>query len=214
MPDATARGAPWRTRRCGSGKSSDNPTRRRALHLSPGSSPGKDAEATRAGRSAWAFCLIAAALAGCSEPPETGGDGAAAAAIVTASTLGEQEIRATADYLAMAPYATADRERGARLAQLCRACHTTGAGEPAMLGPNLHGVFGRRAGTRENFDYSPALRNADFAWTPRALDAWLAEPARFLPGNRMSFTGVNEAGDRASLIAYLLEATSAEDAGQ
>ena len=47
-----------------------------------------------------------------------------------------------------------------------------------------------------------------FPWTPTALDAWLTEPARFLPGNRMSFVGVRDADDRADLIAYLLEATS------
>jgi cytochrome c len=110
----------------------------------------------------------------------------------------------------MAPYASADRERGARLAGFCRACHTFGAGEPAMLGPNLYGVFGRRAGSGENYDYSPVLREADFIWTPRALEAWLAQPARFLPGNRMSFTGVQDAHDRASLIAYLLEVSDGE----
>jgi cytochrome c len=110
----------------------------------------------------------------------------------------------------MAPYASASREQGARLAGLCRACHTFGAGEPAMLGPNLHGVFGRLAGSAQNFDYSPVLREANFVWTPQALDAWLAQPARFLPGNRMSFTGVHDAADRASLIAYLLEVSDGE----
>lgn len=79
-----------------------------------------------------------------------------------------------------------------------------------MLGPNLHGFFGRRAGSAPDFDYSPVLREASFVWTPRALDAWLAQPARFLPGNRMSFTGVHDAGDRASLIAYLLEVSDGE----
>ena len=47
-------------------------------------------------------------------------------------------------------------------------------------------------------------------WTPRALDAWLARPARFLPGNRMTFPGIADAGDRADLIAWLLEATRGE----
>jgi cytochrome c len=149
------------------------------------------------------------ALAGCSEPAETGG-GLQQENFPTAATLGEQDVRTVAEYLAMAPYASADRERGARLAGLCRACHTFGAGEPAMLGPNLHGVFGRRAGSSASFDYSPVLREAHFVWTPRALDAWLAQPARFLPGNRMSFTGVHDAGDRASLIAYLLEVSDGE----
>jgi cytochrome c len=51
------------------------------------------------------------------------------------------------------------------------------------------------------------LLEADFLWTPRALDAWLAEPARFLPGNRMTIAGVSDPEDRRDIIAYLIEMT-------
>lgn len=115
------------------------------------------------------------------------------------------------EYLASEPWVSADPASGARLAQMCRACHTLGAGEPALLGPNLHGMFGRRAGSIPGYDYSQALRQADFTWTPRALDAWLARPAQFLPGNRMTFAGVTDPADRANLIAYLLGETRAGD---
>lgn len=76
-----------------------------------------------------------------------------------------------------------------------------------MIGPNLYGFFGKQVGTVEGFGYSKAIENADFVWTPRVLDAWLAQPGRFLPGNRMSFAGVGNADDRADLIAFLLQAT-------
>jgi cytochrome c len=66
------------------------------------------------------------------------------------------------------------------------------------------------AGQRDGFAYSPALAEANFVWTPRALDAWLAQPGRFLPGNSMSFAGVFNPQDRNNLIAYLLEATAAD----
>ncbi len=82
-----------------------------------------------------------------------------------------------------------------------------------MVGPNLHRFFGKKVGSVAGYRYSAALQEADFVWTPRALDAWLAQPARFLPGNRMSFPGVSGAGDRADVIAYLLEATGEEQGG-
>jgi cytochrome c len=80
-----------------------------------------------------------------------------------------------------------------------------------MIGPALYGFFGQRVGERDGFDYSPVMRNADFVWTPRALDAWLSQPSYFLPGNRMTFAGVFKQNDRNDLIAYLLGATSSDE---
>ncbi len=152
---------------------------------------------------------LVAACGGGSESTPGGADEAGAA--LTAATLGDQSVLAAADYLQQAPYAGADRENGQRLAQMCKACHTLGKGGVHMIGPNLFGFFGRAAGSAERYPYSAALQEAEFTWTPRALDAWLARPARFLPGNRMSFPGVSGATDRADMIAYLLEATSPQD---
>jgi cytochrome c len=147
------------------------------------------------------------------ESPASAGVGDGSDAPLTAATLGSQTVLPAADYLAQAPYADADRENGQRLVQMCRACHTIGKGGVNTVGPNLYGFFGKPAGSAGRYVYSAALQEADFVWTPRALDAWLAQPARFLPGNRMSFPGVSRAGDRADVIAYLLEATSLQDGG-
>jgi cytochrome c len=127
--------------------------------------------------------------------------------LLTAATIGEQVTLTAGEFLAQPPYAAADRENGAGQAQICEACHSLGKGGVNMIGPNLYGFFGKRVGTVAGFDYSNAVANADFVWTPRALDAWLVQPSRFLPGNRMTFAGVGDAGDRADLIAYLLGAT-------
>jgi len=107
-----------------------------------------------------------------------------------------------------APYASADLARGEVLSYACRACHGLGAGEESPIGPSLSGVFGRRAASVAGFEYSPALRASEIVWTPEALDAWLAQPADFLPGNNMAFTGFHSADDRRDLIAYLLAQTS------
>lgn len=128
-------------------------------------------------------------------------------AILTAVTLGDQAVVTASEYLADPRYAEADRRNGSIQVQVCRACHSLEDGGPIMIGPNLFGVFGKLAGQGDGFEYSEVLADAGFVWTPRALDAWLGQPARFLPGNRMSYPGVMDASNRNDLIAYLLEVT-------
>lgn len=102
-----------------------------------------------------------------------------------------------------APYNTGNLENGKTTFALCRSCHTLTPGGPNSTGPNLHGVFGRTAGTQEGFKYSDAVRNAGFKWDAEKLDAWLANPKTFLPGNRMTFVGLKDEQKRRDLIAYL-----------
>ena len=157
-----------------------------------------------AGLAALAACVMVTACSGDTDSSQD----AAKPALLTAAALGEQTVLSVDEYLAEPPYASADRENGERQAQICRACHSFDAGGPDMIGPGLHGFFGREAGAVAGFDYSSAILDVDFVWTPRALDAWLQQPGRFLPGNRMAFAGVGKPQDRADLIAYLLEATA------
>ena len=72
-----------------------------------------------------------------------------------------------------------------------------------MTGPNLYGVFGSKAGAREKYSYSHAMRTADFTWDAETLDHWLQNPRTFLPGNKMSFAGLPDATDRRDVIAFL-----------
>ena len=101
------------------------------------------------------------------------------------------------------PYDAGDLENGRRVFARCRSCHTLAEGGPNMTGPNLWGVFGREAGSVPGYNYSTALRSADFAWDAQQLDRWLTRPRDFLPGNKMSFAGIPMPDERRDLIAYL-----------
>ena len=106
-------------------------------------------------------------------------------------------------------FANADLKRGELLSLACVVCHTLGPGEEHLAGPNLHGVFGRAAASATTFEYSAALRESGIIWSPAELDAWLAEPDGFVPGNNMVFAGIHSASDRSDLLAYLIRATTA-----
>jgi cytochrome c len=135
------------------------------------------------------------------------GPASGAAAPPRAAAFDVGEIKSAAEYLREPQFAAADFKRGQLLSLACAACHSFGEGEPTIVGPNLHGVFGRPAAAVEGFDYSPALRSSGLVWTPRALDAWLADPASFVAGTKMTFTGYRSSDDRRDLIAYLLQTT-------
>lgn len=161
---------------------------------------------------AWAPAIVAAcALAACEAPPPPSPPPVAASPPPVASAAGQPfdagPVRAPAEYLADPAFATADVARGQLLSLACAACHTLDAAGGTLVGPNLHGVFGRRAAAVPGFDYSPALKSSGLVWTPVSLEAWLAEPASFVAGTRMAFTGYRSADDRRDLIAYLLHAT-------
>jgi cytochrome c len=100
-----------------------------------------------------------------------------------------------------------DPTRGARVYRACAACHSLEP-EKNMTGPSLAGLWDRKAGSLASFArYSPALKSASVVWDQQTLDAWLKDPSRFIPQNRMTFAGIADARVRADLIAFLKEAT-------
>jgi cytochrome c len=154
---------------------------------------------------------ISISLTACSKPSGNEQLQEVKAPILSAATLGEQQILTVDEHMKAEPYASSSTKSGKQQAQICRACHSFVLDGPNMIGPALYGLFGRQAGEHSGFGYSPVLKNADFVWTPRALDAWLAQPGSFLPGNRMTFAGVLRKQDRDDLIAFLLKETSGKE---
>jgi len=96
--------------------------------------------------------------------------------------------------------------RGEARFQDCAACHKLEAGAN-NVGPSLHDIFTRKAGTLEDFRYSPAMKRSGIVWTPEALDKFIADPQAMVPANRMPYAGMANPSDRADLIAYLQKMT-------
>ena len=105
---------------------------------------------------------------------------------------------------------TNDLMRGERLFGACAACHSL---EPNrnMTGPSLAGIWNRKAGGLQNFNrYSPALASSGIVWDDTTLDAWLADPQHFIPGNQMTFPGIKDARQRSDLLAFLKDASQSD----
>lgn len=105
-----------------------------------------------------------------------------------------------------AALAQGDAAKGEKLFARCQACHSVEPGQN-KIGPTLAGLFGREAGSVEGFKYSDAMKNADVVWNEETLGEYLADPKKYIPGNRMLFPGLRKDQDRADIIAYLKEAT-------
>ena len=145
------------------------------------------------------IALAGFSLASCGQG---GGDGDAAASAPPRPGPTAAEKAALLASLP-APYDQADLDNGRRVFARCRSCHTLTNGGPNMTGPNLHGVFGRQVGALPGYNYSDAVRQADFVWDGEQLDHWLENPRTFLRGTKMSFAGIADAQDRRDVIAFL-----------
>jgi cytochrome c len=85
----------------------------------------------------------------------------------------------------------------------CQACHAVGAGAKNKLGPELNGLDGRKTGAAAGYQYSPALKNAGFAWEQASFAEFMQNPRAKVPRNKMAFAGMKDQSEIASLWAYL-----------
>jgi cytochrome c len=102
--------------------------------------------------------------------------------------------------------ADGDPARGEEIYHRCQGCHSIDANR---VGPRHAGLFGRRAGSLDDYNYSDAMRASGVVWNETTLDQFLAAPRKFIPGTKMPFAGIPDAQERADLIAYLKQATAA-----
>jgi cytochrome c len=84
----------------------------------------------------------------------------------------------------------------------CGTCHIVDPNGGPRQGPNLAGVYRRKAGTYPGFKYSAALANAGFAWDETSLDKWITNAQAFRPGSVMPYHQADPA-KRRLVILYL-----------
>jgi cytochrome c len=102
--------------------------------------------------------------------------------------------------------AAQDAENGEQVFRQCRACHQVGDGARNLVGPQLNGIIGRKAGTIEGFNYSQANKEAGakgLVWSEDVLLKYLQNPQTFMPGTKMAYAGLRDEDARKDLIAYL-----------
>lgn len=160
--------------------------------------------------------VAASALLGLSACSGGGEDKAAAPAEQAAAPAAapvEAPAPATTPAVAPAPAAapgatlqfasfTGDAAAGQRTFAQCRTCHAVEAGVN-RVGPSLHGVIGRTAGTVPSYNYSVANKNSGKVWNEQTMFEYLEDPRAYIPGTKMSYVGLKDAQQRANVIAYL-----------
>jgi cytochrome c len=106
--------------------------------------------------------------------------------------------------LPLAAQAEGDAAKGAMtFKKKCKICHTVAKGDRAKIGPNLYGIYGRKAAQFEGYRYSKGIIAADLTWDEATLDAYLLKPRDVVKRGKMIFAGFKKEKDRQDVIAYL-----------
>ncbi len=96
-----------------------------------------------------------------------------------------------------------DAAAGEKIFAQCRACHQVGETAKNAVGPVLNGLFGRKAGTVEGYNYSEPNKNSGITWDEATFADYIKDPKAKIPGTKMVFPGLKDEQRIKDLIAYL-----------
>jgi cytochrome c len=96
-----------------------------------------------------------------------------------------------------------DAAAGKKVFNKCTPCHSIGPGAKNKVGPELDGLFGRKAGTVAGFNYSDGMKKAGWVWDAATFKEYITDPRKKVPGNKMMFPGLKEEQEREDIAAYI-----------
>jgi cytochrome c len=112
-------------------------------------------------------------------------------------------VAATLIVASAATASAQDVGKGQQAFGLCRACHQIGEDAQNMLGPELNGLDGRKAGSVPDYAYSDANKKSGIVWTADTFKQYIKNPQAMVPGTKMTFVGINDEQKISDLWAYI-----------
>lgn len=107
--------------------------------------------------------------------------------------------------LAALPALAGDPKAGGQVFKKCQACHAVGEGAKNKVGPELNGLFGRKAGSVPDYNYSDAMKNSGITWSPEVFAEYIKNPRAMVPGTAMAFAGLKKEKEIEDVTAYLAQ---------
>ena len=96
-----------------------------------------------------------------------------------------------------------DAAAGEKVFAVCKACHQVGDNAKNAVGPVLNGLFGRKAGSVEGYNYSEPNKKSGISWDEATFTEYIKDPKAKIPGTKMVFAGIKDEKKIKDLIAYL-----------
>jgi cytochrome c len=96
-----------------------------------------------------------------------------------------------------------DAAKGEIQFKKCLPCHRIGPGAKNLVGPELNGLDGRKAGSVPDYSYSDANKNSGIVWTEAEFKKYIMDPRGVVPGTKMTFPGIKNQHDIDDLWAYV-----------